>query len=155
MSRLQIGKQCPNAQQPLTGFAAFVPQLCCGDGLSPLPAANVRQKPLGLRTCTKHVQIAVISQQMCINTGPKVQQHLMIVHQNRIFTNRCQIRTKFNQILAKCLPETNILTDFDKAPAVFGCHFPWHFLGISMELHANWLLPTRAWLFVKCVNTAA
>ena len=90
---------------------------------------------------------------MGINKGPKVQQHHIIMHQNRILTNLCQIRTKFNQILAKCLPETNNLTGFGKVPAVFGCHFPWHFLGISMELHATWCIPMRAWLFVsQCMH---
>ena len=70
-------------------------------------------------------------------------------HLNKSLSNTYQIRTKFNQILAKCLPETNNLTSFDNVPAVFGCHFPWHFLGISMELHATWCLPIQAWLFVS------
>ena len=98
---------------------------------------------------TQNKLLAIISQQIGINKGPKVQQHHIIMHQNRILTNLCQIRTKFNQILAKCLPETNNMTGFDKVPTVFGCHFPWHFLGISMELHATWRIPMRAWLFVS------
>ena len=48
--------------------------------------------------------------------------------------------------------ETNHLTAFDKVPAVFGCYFPSHFLGISMELHATWCLPVWPWLFVAPIQ---
>ena len=125
-SMLGVLLSAPGLMSPLGG----------GTGLSALNAIHltVGRGGLALHTYTK--QIAIISQQIGINKGPKVQQHhnVIIMHQNRILTNLCQMRTKFNQIMAKCLPETKKLTGFDKVPTVLilgATSHHWNFLGIS------------------------